>query len=193
MRSGRTLLAAAVVVALAQGGFIASVIYGRAALLRTGKEIVLKTEPVDPRDLLRGDYVSLNYNISRISVGDIRSERAFDGDTVGAVYVRVRQESGNRPAKILAASLDAPLPDAPANGEVDIKGKSFNRWMEGAATIRVEYGLERFYVPEGEGREIERGLGVRPFTMRVAVGENGDAQIKALYDGPTALYREPFY
>ena len=34
--------------------------------LRTGREIVLKTVPVDPRDLFRGDYVTLRYDISRL-------------------------------------------------------------------------------------------------------------------------------
>ena len=36
-------------------------ILDRAAILRDGTEIVLKTAPVDPRDLMRGDYVRLRY------------------------------------------------------------------------------------------------------------------------------------
>ena len=34
--------------------------------LVTGTEVRLKTEPRDPRDLLRGDYVVLNYQFSNI-------------------------------------------------------------------------------------------------------------------------------
>ena len=34
----------------------------------TGDEIRLKVKPVDPRDLLRGQYVALNYDISEIQV-----------------------------------------------------------------------------------------------------------------------------
>ena len=33
---------------------------------RTGKVILLETQPVDPRDLLRGDFVRLNYKISSV-------------------------------------------------------------------------------------------------------------------------------
>ena len=33
-------------------------------LLRKGEEILLKVSPVDPRDFLRGDYVSLSYEIN---------------------------------------------------------------------------------------------------------------------------------
>ena len=52
MTANRTILAA-LVVALAQIGFLGWIIAGRAAVLRDGREITLKVEPVDPRDLLR--------------------------------------------------------------------------------------------------------------------------------------------
>ena len=38
----------------------------RENVLRTGKTIYLRTVPVDPRDLFRGDYVRLQYEISNI-------------------------------------------------------------------------------------------------------------------------------
>src|ERR1019366_3838972 len=34
--------------------------------LAGGKVVLLETRPVDPRDLLRGDYVTLNYKISDV-------------------------------------------------------------------------------------------------------------------------------
>ena len=55
--SGNKLLVAAVLLAFAQIGFLSWIIAGRAAILRDGQEVLLKVEPVDPRDLLRGDYV----------------------------------------------------------------------------------------------------------------------------------------
>ena len=50
------LVSAAVLV-----GTLALHIEKRASILRDGREIVLRTEPVDPRDLMRGDYVRLGY------------------------------------------------------------------------------------------------------------------------------------
>ncbi|MFA6177031.1 MAG: GDYXXLXY domain-containing protein, partial [Phycisphaerae bacterium] len=38
----------------------------RENVLRTGKTIYLRTVPIDPRDLFRGDYVRLQYEISNI-------------------------------------------------------------------------------------------------------------------------------
>src|SRR5512142_3370735 len=34
--------------------------------LHSGALVLLETHPVDPRDLLRGDYVTLNYKISTV-------------------------------------------------------------------------------------------------------------------------------
>ena len=35
-------------------------------VVRTGRTIYLRTAPLDPRDAMRGDYVSLSYDISRV-------------------------------------------------------------------------------------------------------------------------------
>ena len=75
MTTGNRTIVAALVVALAQIGFLGWIIAGRAAILRDGREIVLKVEPVDPRDLLRGDYVRLCYEISSIPVSKITNSR----------------------------------------------------------------------------------------------------------------------
>ena len=50
--SGRKLIVAAALLALAQIAFLSWIIAGRAAILRDGQEVLLKVEPVDPRDLL---------------------------------------------------------------------------------------------------------------------------------------------
>ena len=54
----------------------------------TGQEVTLALRPIDPRDLLRGDYVILNPEIGRISrdqVGSGTDLAAFGlGDTTDA-------------------------------------------------------------------------------------------------------------
>jgi len=42
--------------------------------LQTGEEVLLKTTPVDPRDLFRGDYVILNYEISRLNLDSLETD-----------------------------------------------------------------------------------------------------------------------
>ena len=53
------LIPAAIAVAALQIGFLSWNIASRASVLRNGQEVLLKVEPIDPRDLLRGDYVRL--------------------------------------------------------------------------------------------------------------------------------------
>ncbi len=191
--SGKKLVLSAAVLALVQIGFLSWMIAGRAAILRNGQEVLLKVEPIDPRDLLRGDYVRLGYEISNVPVklvgntpaGEFRSED-------GPIFVRLgRDQDGFWRTR--SASLGAPA-GAPPSGEVDIRGAIQRGWILGPeASFSVSYGIDRYYVPEGEGRAIESDLRERPFGILAAIGADGDAQIKALMDGQTVLYQEPPY
>lgn len=193
MTARRRLLIAAAAVAAVQIGFLVSMIAGRAAILRSGQEVVLEVRPIDPRDLLRGDYVVLGYNISSLPV-DLFAERPKGTEQGGAraVFVRLKAEDDGIWQPV-AARYDAPPEPAPRAGEVDIRGVSESIWFDSTPSITLRYGIERFYVPEGEGRAIEGDLRERAFTMKVAVAADGAAQIKSLHDGETMLYAEPLY
>jgi uncharacterized membrane-anchored protein len=190
----RWLVPVAALVALAQIGFLFSIIAGRASILRDGQTVLLDVEPVDPRDLLRGDYVVLGYNISLIST-DIIASAVEDEDQsreAATIYVRLRADE-NGVFQPIAARYDA-IPEQPlGQGEVDIRGTTHRWWVDDTKMVAVNYGIERFYVPEGEGREIERDMSIRPFQMQVAVADDGAAQIKAFYEGDVLLYAEPLY
>lgn len=189
----RLLLVAAGAVAVLQIGFLASMIAGRASILRSGQEVMLSVQPVDPRDLLRGDYVTISYNISSVPT-NLFAERPQD-DRNGrdrTVFVRLKPGEGGIWEPV-AARYDARPEPAAAGGEVDIQGTADSSWYDEATAIDVRYGIERFYVPEGEGRAIEGDLRERAFTMKVAVAADGAAQIKSLHDGETMLYAEPLY
>jgi uncharacterized membrane-anchored protein len=191
--SGKKLVVAAVLLALTQIAFLSWIIAGRAAILRNGQEVVLKVEPVDPRDFLRGDYVWLNYEIRNVPVKLVANAPA--GEFVpedGPIFVRLGKDADGywRPR---SASLRAPEGEPPA-GEVDIRGTVSGGWTLGPeASFSVSYGIERFYVPEGEGRAIEADMRERPFGILAAVAGDGTAQTKALMDGETKLYEEPLY
>lgn len=187
----RWLVFAAVVVAAAQIAFLVSMIAGRAKVLHDGQEVVLSVEPIDPRDLLRGDYVILSYNISRLPLSLFAASQPESGDNV-AVFVRLKADEDGV-FQPVAARFNERLESAPSEGEVDIRGRARVGGSFDLRSIAVSYGIERFYVPEGEGREIERDLRERSFIMKVAVGSDGTAQIKSFHDGGTMLYAEPLY
>jgi uncharacterized membrane-anchored protein len=193
MTKGRYLVIGALVVALVQIGFLVSMIAGRAAILRDGQEIVLRTQPIDPRDLLRGDYVILGYTISNLPASLI--EPAHEGDEEAGmrdVYVRLAPDAEGF-HQAVAARLDLPPATERRPEEVDIRGRIHYWSPRGGGQYFAEYGIERFYVPEGEGLEIELGMMEREFTMRVAVSTSGAAQIKSFHDGERMLYAEPWY
>lgn len=97
----------------------------------------LKTLPVDPRDVLRGDYMILNYEISRPPAGVKRPERMS-----GEVFVVLKPAKGQH-------VIEEILAEEPAESDTRLWIRA-NAW--GAEdNPRLDYGIERFFVPEGRG------------------------------------------
>lgn len=195
MTTRRTLLLALLVAAL-QIGFLSWMIYGRAAIMRDGREVLLKVEPVDPRDFLRGDYVRLGYDIALLP-SSLFSNPPTEAQSAAAepVLVRLAQQSDGYWRPVSATVGDTPTQPAQAD-QVDLRGM-LNGYLssnaDGLGTVGVDYGIERYYVPQGEGLEIEKNMAIRPFGILLAVADDGTPQIKALMDGDVKLYEEPPY
>jgi hypothetical protein len=80
-------LAGAIQVAL-----IAVMVYDRVRVLREGSEVTLQTRPVDPRDLLRGDYVVLDYEISSLPAGELHNTPSQGRGT--PLFVKLARKDG---------------------------------------------------------------------------------------------------
>lgn len=161
--------------------------------LSTGTPIVLKTQPIDPRSLFSGDYVRLNYAISQLDLTKLGGEKAFQrGDTV---YVVVKQ--GKEYWEPVAVYRKYP---AAAAGQLAIKGKveylNQNRWQssdtpgERVMSISVKYGIENYFVPEGEGLALERPEPGETVSIRVVVDKYGNPAIKAVLVNGVERYVE---
>ena len=124
--------------------------------LKNGEEIELKTIPVDPRDLLRGDYVVLAYEISTPAHHGMR----FDAGST--VYVGLERSGDVWDA--IAVDNDVRRP-----WEVAIRGHVVSE-----RPFVVEYGIEAYFVPEDRGHEIERAEDVKAV---VSVERDGTARI----------------
>lgn len=134
-----------------------------------GKEIRLKTVPVDPRDILYGDYVTLGYEISRLKP-EIWKESSGLPKRGDAIYVVLKE---NRELYEPVAAYGS-KPET-GNDEVVLKGRVDYSWNE---EISVKYGLEKYYVPEGTGRELERKAS--DMVVRVKAAPWGQAKISGL-------------
>ncbi len=129
--------------------------------LWVGTEVRLATVPVDPRDLLRGQYVRLNYDLSRQPLPDMELPRAGE-----PVYVLLKQ--------------DGPLWRAdgvrlrPPQGERLFLRGTIARVSDGQLHIR--YGIEAWFAAPEEALRLER-------TLR----DGGVARVRIAPDGRAAL------
>ncbi|WP_420962261.1 GDYXXLXY domain-containing protein [Brucella sp. IR073] len=183
------LFGMAALAALFQSGILYAAIESRAAILREGREILLRTEPVDPRDLMRGEYVRLGFAISSIPRSQISGTP--DDGSHATIYVAVKA-GANGNWQFSRASFQ-PIGDL-ALDEVMLKGRTrYAPPAQADALVTVDYGIERYYLPEGEGRRIEDAQRHQNIEAVVAVSASGEAQIKALKENGKALYEEPLY
>jgi len=191
MIAAKPFAAVALVVALVQTSILGYMIEGRASILRSGTEVLLQTASVDPRDLLRGDYVILTYDISTISTTSISGTRPTEGK-VAKLHVRLKPGADGFWI-VSEASFDAL---AAQDGSVVLVSQPVTiydwEWSNGG-NVTVSYGIERFYVPEGEGRPIEDGRNQGRVSVAARVSDAGQAQIRALMLDGEPLYEEPLY
>jgi uncharacterized membrane-anchored protein len=187
-RSRRAWIAAIVIAAL-QTIIVGYVIQTHASILRNGAEVLLKTAPVDPRDLLRGDYVTLNYDISRVPARTLVGDAPVEAGE-RAIWVRLQKQPDGF-WEIAESSFSAlqPKPDT-----VVIKSLPFHYYAAGAdQSFQVEYGIERYYVPDGEGHDLETARTDGNVSVAARVSDSGQAQIRTLLMDGKPVYEEPLY
>lgn len=168
----------------------------RASILRGGQRIELRPQPVDPRDLFRGDYVILTYEISSPPAGlwnDASELGLVDGDRVWVRILRELDPAPGAPLWRVAELFAAPPASGAGRDSVVLQGR-----LRGSS--RVDYGVERYYVPEGEGLALEALIGAEtgpdgfaPIVVEIAVDRNGRAAIGALKVRGQRVFEEPLY
>lgn len=135
-------------------------------LRTTGTPVYLETEKMDPRDLLRGDYVILGYKVAQ---GVVPDNMAAEARTSGRpVYVTVTTD---RPARFVAVSLEKPIP---SEGQACLVGRA--RGWTGAIDFPQ---IAQFYVPEGTGHVIESRRGA-DLLAKAMVSDQCDAVLAGL-------------
>jgi uncharacterized membrane-anchored protein len=178
---------------LVQVALIALMVADRIRILRTGTEVMLQTRPVDPRDFLRGDYVVLGYDISTVPAGELKDQPSTGRG--GIVYVKLAPDPDGF---YKAVSLHRELVPVAA-GEVMIRGRVFSGFncdpgsRSFCSSVQLGYGIENFFVPQGEGRELEKARNQRKITVVAAVTQGGRAAIKRLLLDGKPVYDEPLF
>jgi uncharacterized membrane-anchored protein len=181
------------VIILIQTLILAGMIAKRQWTLASGTPVVLKTQPIDPRSLFRGDYVTFNYEISRLKLNELEGDDEFRRhDTIYVVL-----EPGEPYWRARAVYRTPPPGQLALRGTVQYVADYWWNPQTGASEamphINVRYGIEDYFVPEGEGRVLERPVEGEEISLRVAVDRFGTGAIQALLINGVERYRETLF
>jgi uncharacterized membrane-anchored protein len=134
--------------------------------LQTGTQATLRTVPVDPRSVLRGDYVILSYEAGNGLPLDWPYDKPVYVvlEPKGEIFERVR----------LSETQPTLLP-----GQICLRGSpQYNR---------VEFGdIAQYFVPEGEGRFLEQAQNTHRLYVEISVDANCRAVVRGVRLGPQA-------
>ncbi len=155
--------------------------------LMTGDPVLLKTAPFDYWDPFRGQYIELAYEISGISVDEV-TLTGWPYTEGQRVWVTLQKGQPYWTAVAISDRKPGPGPD-----QVALRGRI--SWIQPGIPgesiidrIWLRYGIEQFYVPEGQGEDLQG----RPVEMEVEalVDATGRAALRAVYlDGKPIEWR----
>lgn len=179
-----------VIVAVALQALVLAYMAGSRELIAlTGTVVYLRTAPVDPRDIFRGDYVRLRYEASTAPYSPAGSAGVAEPLPVGrTVYAELAVAEGG------LAHVTRLSETKPGSG-LFLKGKTADSWrfgFAGSGMVSVEYGIEAYFVEQGKGLELEKRVGTRntlqtPLEMEVAVSRDGVAVIRGYRWSPLGM------
>ncbi len=135
----------------------------------TGQEIMLKTVPVDPRSMFRGNYARLKYEISNIPGASINSgKNPRNGERV---FVTLKKGSDGL-YSYQGVSLEKPEEGLFIRGRVDRRPSKHK-----LKKYQVKYGIEAFFAPKEKALSLENKLRENGVAVIMLSG-NGKATLK---------------
>lgn len=141
-----------VIAALLQVLFLVFIAGSYYSLDYFGKEIKIKTVPVDPRDILYGDYVTLRFEISTVPLALYKGDPSALDQGQKKAYVVLEE---NKDGYFAVKEVSPEKPDL-TDDQVVLTAKAQKIWGETSDQIQLTYGLERYYVEENTGKELEK-------------------------------------
>ncbi|MDH4121658.1 MAG: GDYXXLXY domain-containing protein [Deltaproteobacteria bacterium] len=198
-----------------------SMIVQKQRVLNTGTPVVLETLPIDPRDLFRGDYVRLNYHIHLLNTAALAGDDTFQrhqaiyvvlepqgefwrptavwnqhpGITPGRVVIRGEVKEEDRATWVSRENMTpqewAEVPEETKQDYAKSKNPQWRTFQ--VKRVRVVYHIENYFVPEGEGRVLERPNLGEKVSLRVVVDDKGTAAIQQVLINGQPRYTETLW
>ncbi len=125
-----------------------------------GEEILLETIPYDPRDIFRGDYVTLSYKIDEVSIEKfpevLRDEEAQEEYLRKDIYAVLKKKGDFYTVDYM--TYKEPKDKVYLTSKITY----FYPFMENRIDedeidrkIHMNYNLDKYFVPENTGKELE--------------------------------------
>ena len=129
----------------------------RLMALAAGETVLLQVIPIDPRDLMRGEYVILNYEFSRLPSDPLPGLPEEPQERRGrAVFVPLRLAADGR--HHTGGEFLAERPEAGLYLEGQIVGRN-----------RIQFGIDSYFVEEGQGKRYEDAIRQGTVSARVSI------------------------
>lgn len=132
-------------------------VFNNYLIILQGEKILLRVEPVDPRSIFQGDYVILNYTINALNIQDIENDLDIENIREHQpVYLALVFRNQNWEPAFITQDEDN------VQGQLYLKGTvlflSYDSDHYTPNILHADWGIEQFFVPEGQGREIENKI-----------------------------------
>ncbi|MEI7853721.1 MAG: GDYXXLXY domain-containing protein [Planctomycetota bacterium] len=142
----------------------------------TSDRVRFEVVPVDPRDMMRGEYITLGYEFSRLPedvtliderIKSYKTKTNFNQKSID-VYVTLKF---NLKEDIYKGVFFGSTP--PTKG----------RYLRGKlnSNNRIEFGIEAFYLQEGKGTIYEQAIREKKLVAEVYLSPDGFAQMKKVH------------
>jgi uncharacterized membrane-anchored protein len=178
-----------------QFGVLGWMVYDHSRPMASGERFLLVCEPVDPRDLTKGDYVILSYGFqafnstqkekllkewNQLHAGptDLNASFSYTIKDDAPIYIPLKKGADG------VASYGEPTLTKPTSDPFLLTRKGQGRWNWNNGDVRA--GIESYYVAEGTGLAWEKLRNTGKLFAEVGVLPNGKAGLVALKPAPFA-------
>lgn len=150
--------------------------------LDIGTKTTLETQPIDPRSLFSGDYVRLNYKISALPFPASMMTNLKKNQEVYVTLVPGDPFWTAESVSVRKVTVQPP--------KIMVKARVTGISMD---KVFLHYGIENFFIPEGEGKQLERPAPKDVISVKVAVDRFGNAAIEGILLNQKEIYQEKLF
>lgn len=196
----RTFFLGAAGVAILQSGAVGAMIANRARNIANGREVIVESGFVDPRDLFRGHYVTLNLVVGELNAGNVEIDREFASDET--VYAELQKggelfwtakklwheipEGVDAPFLRGEITLDPAVTAAEPAEREDAPDAASQRY-------RIAFPFDRYFAPKLRAQELEKFRQDQKLGVVLSVAEDGSGIIKGITVDGEIIYDEPLF